>query len=58
MLRVCERWRIDEEDYWRMGLEEQVRLLAYEALRVREEAGWHVAQTGMSVPPPQLTTEN
>lgn len=39
VLRVCERLRVREPEFAAMDYHEQVRLLAYEVLREREEGG-------------------
>ncbi len=38
MLRVCERLRLREEEFLNLNYGEQLRLLAYDQLRRREEA--------------------
>lgn len=39
VLRVCERLGLREREYAAMDYREQMRLLAYEVLREREEGG-------------------
>lgn len=39
VLRVCERLRMREREFWRAGYAEQVRWLGYELQRERDEAG-------------------